>query len=165
MTKRPNIKPEEFVANPLINSEFKIEVLKFTDTKAFTTDAEQLHLPKEYELEREKAVKVYTKSEHRLFVSKLSPGAKSLFLWLIYEVEAGKDYLWINKQRYMEENSIASINTYKTAVDELSRYLFIYPSLVKDVYWINPRLFFCGNRVAKYKNHIVQYKPKKVSIN
>ena len=51
---------------------------------------------------------------------------------------------------YMNENEISSINTYKTAVQELCKYLFIYPhakTIYKDYYWINPSLMFSGNRI------------------
>lgn len=160
MIKKPKIDPSMFLSNPLINTDFKVEVIRFSDKGSFRTDGD-IHVPNVLELEKESITKVYTKMEHRLFMSRLSVGAKSLFLWLIYEVDSGEDYLWINKVRYMSETGIRSVNTYKTAVDELSRNLFIYPSLVRDVYWINPRLFFCGSRVKKYKGHVVVYRTKR----
>ena len=157
--KRPEIKEELFKANPLVDSSFRIVVNKITDTKTFQND-DGILIHKEFEMEKENVTKVYTKPEYRQLISQLSPKAKSLFLWLIYEADSGKDYIWVNKQRYMKENDITSINTYKTAIEELVTSLILATSLVKDVYWLNPRLFFSGNRVNKYPNHVEVYKPK-----
>ena len=84
-----------------------------------------------------------------------SAGAKSLYIHILYELEYGCDYIEINVKRYMKENNISSINTYKDAVKQLSRYLIIYPSVIKGVYWINPKLFFAGSRVNKYPKNVV----------
>lgn len=97
--------------------------------------------------------KLYITSELRKLVCNLSPSAKELYLWIMYEVEVGEDALWINKVRFMEENS-TSLNTYKKAVEELIRYAFIAYTIVKDVYWINPNFFFKGDRVKKYPKQV-----------
>jgi hypothetical protein len=101
--KKPEIKEELFKANPLVDSSFKIVVNKLTDTKAFQNE-DGILIHKEFEMEKENVTKVYTKPEYRQLISQLSPKAKSLFLWLIYEADSGKDYIWVNKQRYMKEN-------------------------------------------------------------
>lgn len=159
---KPKVDESKFIANPLAGADFKIIINKIIDNKAFVNDGENW-LPKEITLEKENITKLYTKAENRLIVAKLSPKALRLYIWLAYELECGKDYLWINKKRYMEENDISSINTYKDAVTELSRYLLIYPTLEakNDYYWINPRLFFCGNRIEKYPNNVEVYTPGK----
>ena len=48
----------------------------------------------------------------------------------------------------------------RAAIEELVNNLVLAPSLVKNVYWINPRLFFSGNRMKKYPNYITKYKSK-----
>ena len=65
-------------------------------------------------------------------------------------------------QRFMEENHIKSVNTYKTGLEELIRYNLLCPTseAKKGYYWINPRLFFCGNRPNKYPNNIEIYSTK-----
>lgn len=97
--------------------------------------------------------KMYITSELRKLVSALSPSAKELYLWIMYEVEVGEEALWINRDRFMEENS-TSLNTYKKAVEELHRYAFIASTTIKDVYWINPNFFFKGDRVKKYPKQV-----------
>lgn len=150
---KPVIDPAKFKANPLAGADFKIIVDRIADGNYYK-DPDGTWLPSDYQREKESITKVYTKAEHRKMAMMLSPKAKSLFLWFIFEADWGNDYMWVNHRRYMEECNITSINTFKDAAEELSRYLIIYPSLVKEVYWINPALFFSGNRIAKYPDHV-----------
>lgn len=163
---KPKVDESKFIANPLVGSDFKIIVNKVRDSKTFIKDGEDW-LPKEYELEKEQITKVYTKAENRLIIAELSSAAQRLYVWLLYEVDAGKDYMWLNRKRYMEENRIKSVNSYKKAVNELSRYLIIYPTLeVKhDYYWINPRLFFSGSRPNKYPKNVITYEETKKPLS
>lgn len=110
-------------------------------------------LPAKKEVEATPFVKLYVTSERRLIISKLSTASKELFLWIMLEVDAGKDALWINKERFMLENN-TSLNTYKKGMDELIRYAFLAYTVVREVYWINPDFFFRGDRVSKYPNNI-----------
>ena len=157
--KKPELKEHLLRANPLVNMGFSILTVSVADKSVFKTDNDGIHLPNEYIMEKETSTRVYTKSEHRLFITQLSDKSKSLYLWLLYEIEPGKDYLWINKERYKQESK-TSDNTYRAAIEELVNNLVLAPSLVRNVYWINPRLFFSGNRVNKYPNHVEVYKPK-----
>ena len=81
--------------------------------------------------------------------------AKSLFLWIGYELEANQEWLWLNKERYMAENK-CSLNTYKKALTALIKRTIIYP--VNDnpeYYWVNPRFIWHGNRVKTFKNKLI----------
>lgn len=157
--KKPKIDPEKLKNNPLVNEDFRIVVNKMIDEKSFKRE-DDLLVHKDYEMEKESITKVYTLPLYRKLVSTLSPRAKSLFLWLLYEIESGKDYIWINKYRYMEENDISSINTYKESIVDLIVPNIICATIYPDVYWINPRYFFNGNRMNKYQDHVEIYKPK-----
>lgn len=159
--KAPNIDDSKFVNNPLAGIDFKILINRLKD-KHKGVMVGGLFVPIEVEFERDEYTKIYIKSENRKIVAGLSPTAKSLFLWLVYEVESGKDFLWVNKRRYMEENGVSSINTYKKAISELAEHLFVCASVVKDVYWVNPRLMFCGSRINKYPDRVAQYKIKQL---
>lgn len=155
--RKPDLDPEEFKNNPLVGVDFKILIRKLPS--GLIEDGGVV-VRNEVDVEQEHYTKLFHMSEMRKFVGGLKPSSKSLFLWLLYEVDCGKDYLWINKDRYMLENNVSSINTYKGAIKELSRYLFICPTSFKDVYFINPAIFFNGSRVNKYSDKVVEYKPK-----
>lgn len=155
---RPDVTDEKMGINPLIATDFKVIVRKLPkkhrdkDGKEVTVDVE---------LEFEKYVKVFVGADKRKVMCSLGNAAKNLFLWLTYELDSGKDWVWINRLRYMEEMNVNSVNTYKAGIEELVRKQMIAVSLFRDVYWINPRLFFCGNRTTKYPDHVEHYKPKK----
>lgn len=154
--KKPVFTEEQLGQNPCAIP-LVIDVNEVMLDDQFRVETDNTRVNVFYYAEREEVCKLYTGVEQRKIVSACTPAAKSLLLWLFYEVDYGKDYLWINKDRYMEENFV-SLNTYKKAVQELHRYALIAPSTVKDVWWINPRFFFKGSRIDKYPDKInVEY--------
>ena len=83
----------------------------------------------------------------------LSSRARDLFLWITYELDSGKDFLWINKVRYMKECTV-SLNTYKESILDLTTAGVITPTVYHDTYWINPLFFFNGDRIKKYQDKL-----------
>lgn len=162
---RKKIKPDSEVVeakigvNPLAGTDFKILIRKLP-TGSWDKDDTGILTPHEVDLEQDEFVKLYTKPENRKIVGSLSDAARKLFMWIAYEVETGKDWVWVNKRRFMDEVGVKSINTYKKAMSELVRYGFIQLSLVKDVFWINPKLLFAGSRINKYPDKVEVYEPK-----
>lgn len=149
-----DLDPSEFLVNPLVGVDFKILVSKVWDGKSFKEIGGDM-LASYVELEADKFTKVYGNTEYRQLVSLLSSGAKSLYLWLLYEAESGRDWIWINKKRYMKENLVSSLNTYKKAIEELGKVAIINKHhKYRDVYWLNPRLFFNGNRAKKFPKNV-----------
>jgi hypothetical protein len=152
--KKPVIDKDKLGINPLVANDFEILVHKVAIKNSYQT-IDNILLPVEIDLEKESITKVYTKPMYREIVANCSSNGQRLYLWLLYEADSGLDYIWINIDRYMQENHITSINTYKKAIDELCRYVMIYPMIgYKHVYWLNPRLFFSGSRVNKYPDKI-----------
>lgn len=111
-------------------------------------------IPVEVEVDGDVCCKVFVDKRRRLRMNVLSPRAKELLLWLFYEVNTNEDYIWIHRTRYMQELSISSMNTYRAAVNELIQRGILIRTCVNAVYWIDPDLFFNGNRVNKYKMHL-----------
>ena len=159
MSEKTNVtkltKSEDIGYNPMVNDEFIILVNKVVAKNSYKIGNEGELIPVEVNMESEAFTKVYTKAEYRIYVANLSDCALRLWVHLVFECDSGEDVIKINTNRYMKENHIKSINTYKTAIKELHRYLFICPSVIKGVYWINPRLFFAGSRVNKYPKNVV----------
>lgn len=151
--KKPKFTVEDLGYNPFLNS-LQIPVRKIIDTKSYKLD-EGVLINNQIKLEYTPFTKVFNTSEHRIIVNNLSDKSQRLYLWIIYEIEAGKDYLWVNIDRYMEEQNIKSINTVKNALQELVRYGILNMTVVKNVYWINPDFFFNGNRISKFKQNLV----------
>ncbi len=163
---KPDFDLQDFENNPLIQSDFTITVRRFKDGSWLTSkeDNKTIHEMKSIELEQEKYTKVFNHDkDKRKAVAALSGSASKLLLWIMAELDSSNDWIWINVQRYMKENYIEDIRTYKAAVSELIRYIFITEVnsvKYKDTYWINPRLFFCGDRLAKYPNNLAYSEQK-----
>lgn len=151
--KKPEISNELMGLNPFLNS-LKIEVNKVTFEKQFQRDKDGIWLPVEKELEIDKSCKVYLNKEKRLSVLSLSPRAKDLLMWIIYETEVSSEWVWINKKRYMSESGVSSVNTYKGALVELIKSGYILGSVIKNTFWINPDRFFNGNRVSVFSKNV-----------
>lgn len=137
--------------NPFsISLEIKVKELELLN--AYKKDGDEW-MPVTNEVEDTPFTKMFITSERRIIVSNLSPAAKELYLWIMFEIDAGKDALWINKERYMLENH-TSINTYKKALEDLIRYAIISQTVVQGVYWFNPDFFFRGDRIKKYPKNL-----------
>ena len=146
--------------NPLIDSNFKIIVNKLTDKKTFhNSDGILLH--KEFYFEVQPVIKTIKTPENRILISQLSASAARLYNWITFEVQTNQDYVLINLTRCKSENNFKSNKTYYNALSELKAKCIICSSAVKHVYFINPRLFFCGNRTKMYPENVVIYTPKK----
>ncbi len=152
--KKPVFETSDLGVNPCVNSlQILVYKVEFKNQYKFV---ENMYLPASKEVEKVPYTKLFCSSERRLLINALSPRSKELYLWLMFEITSGDDYIWINKQRYMSENSISAVNTYKEAVRELVRYAFLSPTIKTGVYWINPNFFFKGDRISKYPKNIVK---------
>ena len=155
MKKQQEVDANKMIRNPLAN-DLCITATQRIDYGQMITDEDTGELvPSVSLIEKDRNVKIFYGKGCKEMVYNLSPGAKSLYLFVLYNLEPNQDWIQINSQWYMTKNSIKSINTYKEALKELCRYLFLSPTLdYKDVFWINPMLFFCGNRINKYPDKV-----------
>lgn len=149
---KPDFKEENLGINPFIQTLVIPIVSKLLEGQ-YRIDSDGIKVPVELEMEYTPYCKLYSTSGHRKIISNLTSNSSKLLLWIMYDIKHGKDYLWINKHRFMEENKV-SINTFKKSLLELQRYAIIVPSPVKEVYWINPEYFFKGSRVNKYAEKV-----------
>lgn len=153
--KKPVIDEDKLGFN-LFLSGLEINVFRNKTGDKFRHESkEDVWTKADVEFESESYCKVFASANKRLNIVRLSPRAKDLLLWLIYEVENGKDYLWLNRDRYMEESGVGAMNTYRAALGELIGATFISKTNQTGVFWINPALFYNGNRIRKFKDNIV----------
>lgn len=111
--------------------------------------------PNSADIEYDKFCKIYVDKNRRIIMNSLSPRGKELLVWLMFQIPSGKDFIWINREMYMDELGVSSENTFMNAVKDLVSYGFITKTVFgKDVYWINPNLFFKGDRVKKYADKL-----------
>jgi hypothetical protein len=162
---KPSFKEQDLGRNPLVDKNFTInartikrvkrvvELESIRKDEEIVTYGEPANYETIYTVESENFTKVFTKAAYRLYIMNLPSRARDLYLWLIYELDPGKDYLWINEERVRLELNV-SYNTLKGAMQDLIKDVVIVESAIKGVYWINPLFFFNGSRLDKYKDFI-----------
>jgi hypothetical protein len=150
---RPDISEEKMGRNPFIASlEIRVRPIR----SGYVPDGEML-VDNFVDMEVDTYAKVFDNSEQRIIMAGLSFRALQVWTWAMYTIESGKDYLWVNVVRVMEECGMKSIKTYKAAIAELCRYGYIAPCVGhKNVFWINPAVAFKGNRAKKFPENVVR---------
>ncbi len=113
-----------------------------------------VEVKEEWESEYDPYTKVYEIKGYKSKMQSLPIRSKEMLLFLMHSVNSGKDWLWINREEYMYDNGISSVNTYSKALKVLCDKGYISRHTKTDVYWINPQLFFKGNRIKKFHNKI-----------
>jgi hypothetical protein len=156
MKKLQEIDPSKLLLNPFVNDLY-IEASRLTDSKKFIPDPVTGELlPATALVEKRQSAKIFYCTDCKQIIYNLSPGAKSLYIFVLYNLTTNQDWIQLNSQSYMTKNSVKSINTFKDAVKELCRYGFLGTTPeYKDVYWINPKMFFSGNRITKYASRVI----------
>lgn len=160
--ERPELENINLGLNPLIDEEgyefkFKVKRGSYDVTNKF-----DLPDKKEYFRESTPFTKVYEVAGFKDTTKELPVRAKELLLYIIMYVESGQDIIWINRKEYMADNGIKSVNTFKTAIEELANKRYVCPHIkIKDLLWINPKYLFKGDRIAKYPNNVEIIEDKK----
>lgn len=154
MNKKEIIDESRLIKNPYEYT-LVIPVSKYTNPKEFIKQGEDgIVVNSSFYLERVQSAKLFYSTGAKEYVYNLSDKAQRLYLYILYNLLNNKDYVQINKENYMTKNGIKAENTYREALKELIRYNFLCLTEYKTVFWINPNLFFCGNRIKKYPSNI-----------
>lgn len=150
---RPEINEETMGINPFVSS----LVVKVYSVRSGYVPDEDLMVDNVVDMDAESFAKMFDKAENRLVMTGLSFRALQVWTWMMFTVEPGKDYVWVNVSRLMEECRIKAVKTFRAAVNELMRYGYVAPVAgLKNVYWLNPAMGFKGSRVKKFPNNVVK---------
>lgn len=150
---RPEISEERMGRNPFLAS---LEVRVRPMRSGYVPEGDMM-VDNYVELEVDTYFKMFDKSEQRLITAGLSFRALQVWTWSMYTIESGKDYLWVNVVRVMDECGMKSIKTYKAAIAELCRYGYFAPCVGhKNVFWINPAVAFKGSRARAFPENVVK---------
>lgn len=149
------------LSNPfIINHSFDVRMIKVKDDMVRVKDiSEGVILGPKTEVNRilvtdpAKYSKVFTQAGFRLHISAIPMQGKALFLWLLYEIEYGVDFVEISKKRFVDECK-SNYKLLSEGVKQLIDAGLIAPTSVDGVYWLNSMLFFKGDRIAKYPNNL-----------
>lgn len=158
---KPEIDVSKLGKNPFID-DLVITVNKLALADKYTADKVRLddgsldviYTPAYANAESDDMVKMYCCATNRKELGGLSSRAKELYLFMAYCVDYNEDWIWVNRAMYMKENSISAPNTYLNARNELVDKKVIQVTIKKDVFHINPKYFFKGNRINKYGKQV-----------
>lgn len=154
MTKLEQFDEQELSANPFSFS-MKLPVTEVISNLNYTKDPEDgVIYNKSFFIESTQSIKIYYCEECKDIVYNLTSAAQRMYLYILYNLKQGKDYIQLNQEHYMKKNDITSVNTFKKAILELIRYGFITNTHYKSIYYINPNMFFSGNRLKKFPKNM-----------
>jgi hypothetical protein len=153
---KPKFEASELGYNPfVINLEVRVNRVAYRGS--YRKDVNGKEVPNVSEFEYDKLCKLFTSKDNRDIINRLTPRAKELLVFIMFQIQSGDDFLWINRVMYMDENGVSSMTTFTNCVKELVHYgILAHTTIKRDVYWINPDLLFKGNRITKYPNNIVE---------
>jgi hypothetical protein len=143
--------------SPLTTKEFfKIPVSNI-ETKEYTKeyfDEEIIFIPKYIYVERNESVRYHKSTFSKKVISSLSPISCKMFLYLMSNIKRNADFVDIDIKHCMKWMQITSINTYKKALKEIISNIIIVPTKETNVYWINPDVFYNGNRIKHFPDNV-----------
>ena len=105
-----------------------------------------------YLVDQDKKISVYKHSHaviDALLFGSLTQKGRDLFLYIMYHLPEGKDYITLRISD-VRANTGISRNSIVSALKDLKA-LNIISSKSQSVYWVNPHYFFCGNRIKFYR--------------
>jgi hypothetical protein len=157
---KPEIKLEDFMDkdntsyNPLKNR-LQIRVSSYSKN-LYLKQGNSFIKTDDAEYEADQYVKVFTEHPYtrEILMRLKSITSIKLYEFIIHTIIQGNDWLWVNREMFVEETGIKDNKCIDRAIKELCRenIIYIHPDYVgKDVFWINPDIFYCGNRIKKFK--------------
>lgn len=149
MARKPPIDESKLPQNPF-SFNLQIPVNEGEDHREYVDNGEGTKKPKPYWVERTPFVKQFLVKGAKERTMLLSDRGIRLFEYIKYQLEAGKDYVYLDPAIYKQEAHVKSTTTFVLAKEELCRYNFICPTPFRRYYWINPEIIFNGNRPKKY---------------
>lgn len=107
-----------------------------------------------YHSDRASGIKFYQLSrEMEDAILNLSSGGKNLLFLIIFNLGVGHDRIALHINKYMKRMGITEKSFYNAVKDLTDQN--IIRKYKGSVYWINPKIIFNGDRLAKYADRTV----------
>jgi hypothetical protein len=162
MSKKNLVNENNLGVNPLsISLEIKVANIK-TAESLLCEFSDGINLPigtleKKYLLDSQRYTKLYHSAFWRDVILDLTPKALQVWTYICFDLESGKDYYWVNNTFIVTKFKFKNRQELDDIIhNQLIRYSLLAMSTINHVYWINPHIVFCGNRLKKY--------PKQISV-
>lgn len=154
MAKLPIVNESTLGLNPFVDA-LTIKCTKIVSPSAMVKDEDGTMIPATSVIEKEKALRLYRFPDAKERAMNLSSGALRMMVYIQYTIKAAKDYIQMTPDQYARSVGKGGRNTHKKAVEELQRYGYIQPTVMKYVYWVNPQLMYAGSRKMKWPHKVL----------
>ena len=112
---------------------------------------------RKYLLEVQPCTKIWHDVDYRNVINSIDDVmAFKLFIHIVYTLN--KDFVCINPTFCISKYNLRSRRNFDDAIKVLLKRAIITPTIVKDIYWVNPAMMFSGNRLDEYPDNIVEVK-------
>lgn len=162
MKKQEEYDEAELVNNPFI-ANLTIPVSRITNYKEFRLGPDGINLPVSFFLDRTPSTKIYHGENRLKKLADISDRAVRMVMYMMMTIENGKHFIRLNEDRYRKMFDIRSPNTYKDTIKELVTAAYIARTNYKTVFWINPDLFFSGDRTKAFPDKLDQKSERDIS--
>lgn len=131
-------------------------IIPVSATYSFTAyvKVDGVKVPKPIYPDKSPHVKLFYDCDAADKVFGLSERAKNLYLYILYSLTSGRDWITLDASRYKTKTGVKSRATLAKAKEELYKARFIDPTSIRSIYFINPAYFFAGSRSVKFSNHL-----------
>lgn len=153
MNKKEVIDEGTLVKNPFTYS-LVIPASKLFLSETFREDRDGVFVQQSFVHDRVSSTRVFHSQDVEASLALLSPTAMKLYIFIAYRMKVNQDWIQLNKELFMVKFGVKSEKSVNNAIKELLRYCFITSSHYGSVYWINPSILFCGDRLKKYPNNV-----------
>lgn len=156
--RKPDIIIANMGKNPFIVNEM-IKARSFQKEKHYTIQTDDGinlitgDLKESLLVEEQSCTKVFHDVDYRDIILRLDEYGLKLMFYIMYQINPNEDYIWINNVHYQKCTNLTK-KQYVEGVQSLVRYSIITTTIYPEVYFINPMIFFSGNRLKKYPDNI-----------
>lgn len=159
--KKKDINRVDLGKNPFLN-DFKIPIRRISKTEY---EADGTPRFGSYDMELQAKCSLYVDPAFRKSIFQLKGASAQLMLWVMQKVETGNDYIHIKRETCMKELEMSSKNTYRAAIKGLCENNILGAIYgVPDIFWVNPKLYFKGQRSKVFTDNTEPWEPNKYEL-
>jgi hypothetical protein len=106
-------------------------------------------------VEKNKPLSVWTNAGSMKAILQLSSSAKDMIFYIMNCLGDSTDIIEIEYEKYKLKTGLdLSLRTFQRAVADLDKKVITDRKARKNTYWINPRVFYRGNRIKDYVDNV-----------
>ncbi|WP_138432398.1 hypothetical protein [Winogradskyella algicola] len=148
--------PKSEDINPFVLAKKILAIKLHKNSRLKSKDKEEEHsFSNSYIVDRDYSTKLYRSRDTEDIIFALSNSGQKLFLYLLLHIQRKSDSIQLIPSK-IEKKTGMKETSFNKARSELKKKGIIKKKTGRDrMYWVNPHIFFNGNRPKFYSNHIL----------